>query len=63
MNSIGIIGAGNIGRAFATALAKNNIRATLANSRGPESLKDVVAVRRAHGLSASRPGASGPTGR
>ena len=44
MNSIGIIGAGNIGRAFATALAKNNIRATLANSRGPESLKDFVAA-------------------
>jgi predicted dinucleotide-binding enzyme len=44
MNSIGIIGAGNIGRAVATALAKHNIRATLANSRGPESLKDVVAA-------------------
>ena len=43
MNSIGIIGAGNIGRAFATALASNNIRATLSNSRGPGSLKDVVA--------------------
>lgn len=43
MNSIGIIGAGNIGRAFATALANNNIRATLSNSRGPDSLKDVVA--------------------
>lgn len=44
MNSIGIIGAGNIGRAFATALANNNIRATLSNSRGPDSLKDVVAA-------------------
>jgi hypothetical protein len=44
MNSIGIIGAGNIGRAFATALASNNIRATLANSRGPDSLKEVVAA-------------------
>lgn len=44
MNSIGIIGAGNIGRAVATTLAKHNIRATLANSRGPESLKDVVAA-------------------
>lgn len=44
MKSIGIIGAGNIGRAFTTALANNNIRATLANSRGPESLKEVVAV-------------------
>ncbi|MTH62178.1 NADPH-dependent F420 reductase [Paracoccus litorisediminis] len=43
MNSIGIIGAGNIGCAFATALARNDIRATLSNSRGPESLRDVVA--------------------
>ena len=43
MNSIGIIGAGNIGRAFATALARNNIRATQSNSRGPESLYDMVA--------------------
>jgi predicted dinucleotide-binding enzyme len=42
MNSIGIIGAGNIGQAFATALANNNIRATLSNSRGPESLKETV---------------------
>jgi len=42
MNSIGIIGAGNIGRAFATALANNNIRATLSNSRGSDSLNDVA---------------------
>ncbi len=44
MQSIGIIGAGNIGRAFATALANNNIHATLANSRDPDSLRDVVAA-------------------
>ncbi|WP_029353817.1 NAD(P)-binding domain-containing protein [Bosea sp. 117] len=44
MPSIGIIGAGNIGRAFATALARNNIPATLSNSRGPDSLKDTVAA-------------------
>ena len=43
MPSIGIIGAGNIGRAIATALARHGIPATLSNSRGPESLKDVVA--------------------
>ncbi|MBL6077084.1 NAD(P)-binding domain-containing protein [Belnapia sp. T18] len=42
MPSIGIIGAGNIGRAIATALARHGIAATLSNSRGPESLKDVV---------------------
>jgi predicted dinucleotide-binding enzyme len=43
MLSIGIIGAGNIGRAIATALARHGIAATLSNSRGPESLKEVVA--------------------
>lgn len=37
--SIGIIGSGNIGSAFARALAKASIPATIANSRGPESLK------------------------
>lgn len=42
MPSIGIIGAGNIGRAIATALARKDIAATLANSRGPESLADAV---------------------
>ncbi|UKK83090.1 NAD(P)-binding domain-containing protein [Sphingopyxis sp. BSN-002] len=43
MPSIGIIGAGNIGRAIATALANKGIPATLANRRGPESLAEVVA--------------------
>lgn len=42
MSSIGIIGAGNIGRAIAAALVKHGIPATLANSRGPESLADIV---------------------
>jgi predicted dinucleotide-binding enzyme len=44
MPSIGIIGAGNIGRAIATALANKGIAATLSNSRGPDSLADVVAA-------------------
>ncbi|MGN6691413.1 MAG: NAD(P)-binding domain-containing protein, partial [Sphingopyxis sp.] len=44
MSSIGIIGAGHIGRAIAAALAKHGIPATLANSRGPETLADVVAA-------------------
>ncbi|MGE7472494.1 NADPH-dependent F420 reductase [Bosea sp. NPDC003192] len=44
MPSIGIIGAGQIGQAFASALARNGIAATLSNSRGPESLKEVVAA-------------------
>ncbi len=41
--SIGIIGSGNIGSAFARALSRNGISATISNSRGPESLKDLVA--------------------
>jgi predicted dinucleotide-binding enzyme len=40
--TIGIIGAGNIGAAFAGALARRGIAATIANSRGPESLADLV---------------------
>lgn len=43
MRSIGIIGAGQIGQAFASALARNRIDATIANSRGPESLAQIVA--------------------
>lgn len=38
--SIGIIGAGEIGSAFARALARNGIAATIANSRGPDTLRD-----------------------
>jgi predicted dinucleotide-binding enzyme len=40
--SIGIIGAGAIGSAVAHALARKNIAATLANSRGPDSLAPLV---------------------
>jgi predicted dinucleotide-binding enzyme len=40
--SIGIIGAGNIGSAFARALARARIPAVIANSRGPESLRSLV---------------------
>ncbi len=39
--SIGIIGSGHIGSAFARALAKNAIPAVIANSRGPASLADI----------------------
>ncbi|EPE94332.1 NADPH-dependent F420 reductase [Rhizobium grahamii] len=38
--SIGIIGAGEIGSAFARALARNEIAATISNSRGPDTLRD-----------------------
>ena len=43
MNSIGIIGAGNIGQAFARTLARTGIEATIANSRGPQTLAELVA--------------------
>ena len=43
MNSIGIIGAGNIGQAFARTLARKGIEATIANSRGPQTLAELVA--------------------
>jgi len=42
MKTIGIIGAGAIGSAFATALANKGIPAVIANSRGPASLQDLV---------------------
>ncbi|WP_331371614.1 NADPH-dependent F420 reductase [Sinorhizobium chiapasense] len=40
--SIGIIGSGNIGSAFARALARAGIPAVISNSRGPESLKELA---------------------
>jgi predicted dinucleotide-binding enzyme len=40
--SIGIIGSGAIGTAFAQRLAGAGIAATISNSRGPDSLKDLV---------------------
>ncbi len=42
MKTIGIIGAGNIGSAFARALARHGIPAVIANRRGPESLTAIV---------------------
>src|SRR3954452_4016873 len=41
--SIAIIGAGSIGLAVAKTLSRAGIAATIANSRGPESLKEAVA--------------------
>jgi predicted dinucleotide-binding enzyme len=40
--SIGIIGSGAIGTAFARTLARAGIEATISNSRGPDSLKALV---------------------
>ena len=42
MSTIGIIGAGNIGQAFARALARHGMEATISNSRGPGSLGALV---------------------
>jgi predicted dinucleotide-binding enzyme len=40
--TIGIIGAGNIGRAVATRLSSAGLEASISNSRGPESLASLV---------------------
>jgi 8-hydroxy-5-deazaflavin:NADPH oxidoreductase len=42
MSTIGIIGAGAIGSAFAKALAGKGLEAIIANSRGPASLADLA---------------------
>lgn len=42
METIGIIGAGAIGSAFAKALVHKGIKAVISNSRGPASLADLV---------------------
>ena len=42
--SIGIIGAGSIGLAVAQTLSRVGIAATIANSQGPDSLKESVAA-------------------
>jgi len=40
--TIGIIGSGAIGTALAQTLSRAGIKATISNSRGPDSLKDLV---------------------
>src|SRR5712691_682014 len=40
--TIGIIGSGAIGTAFARTLARAGIEATISNSRGPDSLKALI---------------------
>jgi predicted dinucleotide-binding enzyme len=40
--TIGIIGSGAIGTAFARTLVRAGIEATISNSRGPDSLKELV---------------------
>ncbi|SFB10518.1 hypothetical protein SAMN04515620_11815 [Collimonas sp. OK607] len=41
---IGIIGAGAIGQAMAKQVVRAGLKVTLSNSRGPESLADIVAL-------------------
>ncbi len=43
MTTVGIIGAGHIGSALAKGFAKNGYDVVIANSRGPETLADLVA--------------------
>jgi 8-hydroxy-5-deazaflavin:NADPH oxidoreductase len=43
MTTIGLIGSGNIGSALARALTKAGHEVVLSNSRGPETLQDLVA--------------------
>src|SRR5688572_20038101 len=40
--TIGIIGSGAIGTAFARTLSRAGIAATISNSRGPDSLRELV---------------------
>lgn len=54
MSTIGIIGAGNIGRAIAQALAGKGIAVTLSNSRGPDSLAASVAELGPHVTAGTR---------
>ncbi|MFB5153128.1 NADPH-dependent F420 reductase [Burkholderia sp. A2] len=44
MTTIGIIGAGKIGAAIATALSRKGIEVTMSNSRGAESLRELTAA-------------------
>jgi len=44
MTTVGIIGAGHIGSALAKGFAKNGYDVVIANSRGPETLTDLVAA-------------------
>nr|WP_315267813.1 NAD(P)-binding domain-containing protein [Microbacterium lemovicicum] len=43
MTTIGIIGAGNIGSALARGFARHGYNVVISNSRGPETLADLVA--------------------
>src|SRR5512140_1374868 len=61
MTTIGIIGTGKIGSQVARLAVKNGYSVVLSNSRGPETLKDLVAELgpRARAASPAEAGASG----
>jgi hypothetical protein len=55
IKTVGVIGSGPLGRAVAARAVAGGQRVVLANSRGPESLRDVVAELAAAGEAASVP--------
>jgi len=59
MTTIGIIGAGNIGTAIAQAVIAKGYDVVIANSRGPETLADLVAELGPHATAATAEGAAG----
>lgn len=42
MKVIGILGAGHIGKAAATQFLANNFQVLISNSKGPETLTDII---------------------
>lgn len=52
--TIGIIGAGGIGQAFAGQVAKSGYKVIVSNSRGPESLTEVVSQLGPHAKAGTR---------
>ena len=62
MTTIGFIGIGKIGRQLARLAGKNGCSVVLSNSRGPETLKDLVAGLGPRARAASPAGASGDGG-
>jgi predicted dinucleotide-binding enzyme len=56
---IGIIGAGNIGSVLARNLVKLGHTVSIANSRGPDTLKDIAAKTGAHAVTAEQAARAG----
>src|SRR5512141_1629152 len=58
MTTIGLIGAGNIGQAVARLAVDHGYDVVLSNSRGPETLTDVVAGLGEHAVADTAEGAA-----